>query len=162
MPLPAIPAIAYYAAAAAAGAFLLFRKKPGTLTAIRSFPPAVALPMPPEGQPIPPGFDVAAGGNGIIQAIPFGTNGFVPDSDPSLLNNPLFLQPLPVGLCITVDIGAAGLIVEGIPNGVVLFRITEPMDGTNAVKASPVDPRLVPGSPDMIVPRAAITGGGDC
>lgn len=160
-----IPVVAYYAAAAAAGAYLLFRKKPAITARGEgvTVPPAPVLPPPPAGQPIPPGFVQLPSGN-ITQAFAFGSNAFSAASDPDNLANPQFSQPgaLLVGDCITIDIGASGLAVEGVASGNLLFKVVDPMDGTNGIKASPVDPRLPPGQPDMVLPKAAITGGGEC
>ena len=161
-----IPAIAFVAAAAGLGGYLLLRKKPSIK--FRSAespppPPPPLLPPPAPGQAPPPGFLALESGR-LAQDIPFGTNGFVAASEPSHINNPVWLQPgaLLVGDCFTVDIGAAGLEVQGIPSGNVLFKCVDPMEGTNGAKGTPVDPRLPAGSPDMIVPKAAITGAGDC
>jgi hypothetical protein len=160
-----IPVIAYVGAAALAG-YLLLRKKPSIkLRGAESPPPPPPpiLPPPAPGQAPPPGF-VALPSGALTQAISFGTNGFTAASEASQLNNAGFSQPgaILVGDCFTVDIGAAGFEVQGIPSGNVLFKCVDPMDGSTGIKGTPVDPRLPPGSPDMIVPKAAITGSGDC
>jgi hypothetical protein len=165
MPIPLIA----YLGAAGLGAYFILRKKPGegviTVKPPGSppAPPPPVLPPPPPGQPPPSGF-VALPSGAITQAIPFGATGFTAASDPSNLNNPLFSVPgnILVGDCLTIDIGAAGLNVQGISSGNVLFKVTDPMDGTNGVKGTPVDPRLPPNLEAMVLPKAAITGSGTC
>ncbi len=67
-----------------------------------------------------------------------------------------------VGLCMTVDITAAGITVPGIPSGNVLMKVTENMTPSGEVLAVPFDPRLPSGLAAVRIPAKAISGFGDC